>query len=179
VQALRADSQGILVGVGTVLSDDPSLRVHWELLDGRSGPSPMRIILDSNGRTPATAQVLDGRQPTAVATSVGCARTFPSHVQHLRFGERSVDLIALLGHLEGAGVRSLLVEGGGHVFSSFLSQGLFDEFTIYVAPVIIGGPTAPSVVAEGESADPLPLRRLRLRASRRVDDGILLEYVPA
>src|ERR1700683_5231537 len=64
-QWVRADGDAVLVGVGTVLLDDPSLRVHWEMIDRPAGKNPARVVVDSNGRTPPTARVLDGSAPTA------------------------------------------------------------------------------------------------------------------
>src|SRR5438034_11294932 len=74
VHALRAGSDAILVGVGTVLMDDPKLTVRREYAKGRS---PLRIVLDSEGRTPRGAQVLDGKAPTLIVTTEDCVRTFP------------------------------------------------------------------------------------------------------
>ncbi len=67
VQQLRAAVDAIVVGVGTVLLDDPSLRVHWELLGRPPGRNPTRVVLDSRGRTPAGARILDETAPTVVA----------------------------------------------------------------------------------------------------------------
>jgi len=176
VQALRADSDAILVGVGTVLADDPTLRVHWELLGRPPAREPMRIVLDSHGRTPTVARVLDGSQPTLVATSAGSERAFPPHVLRFAAGKDEVELPALLAHLNGTGVRSLLVEGGARVLASFLRSQLFDRMTVYVAPVVIGGSTAPPMVAGRETEGPDRAIRLRLESSERLGDGLLVRY---
>src|SRR5580658_1766342 len=91
VQQLRADLDAILVGVGTVVADDPSLRVHWDLLQRAPGREPLRVILDTQGRLPRTSKVLDGSQPTLVATSSACERVFPGSAEVVRFGETEVD----------------------------------------------------------------------------------------
>jgi 2,5-diamino-6-(ribosylamino)-4(3H)-pyrimidinone 5'-phosphate reductase len=176
VQRLRAELDAILVGVGTVIADDPSLRVHWDLLDRPPGREPLRVVLDSSGRTPGTAKVLDGRSPTLVATSAGCARSFPYPVEVVRVGREEVELTALLDELGRRGVRSVLVEGGAKVLASFLRAGLVDALTLYVAPVVIGGSTAPPMVGGAETFGPEGLVRLRRAAAEPLDDGFLLSY---
>jgi 2,5-diamino-6-(ribosylamino)-4(3H)-pyrimidinone 5'-phosphate reductase len=179
VQRLRADLDAILVGVGTVIADDPSLRVHWDLLDENPGSGPLRVVVDSRGRTPPTAKVLDGSQPTLVATAVDCGRAFPEGVEVLRTGQGHVELPDLLSRLPERGVRSVLVEGGARILASVVTGRLFDVLTVFVAPVIIGGPTAPPMVAVGEDPAGGPMSRLLLRRSQPMDGGVLLEYVPA
>ncbi|MCI4319321.1 MAG: dihydrofolate reductase family protein [Thermoplasmata archaeon] len=180
VHELRAASDGILVGVGTVVLDDPSLRVHWDLLQRTPARSPTRIVLDSNGRTPPQARVLDGSQATIVATAEECRREFPSSVTVLRAGARRVDLPRLLAALVDLGIHKLMVEGGSQVIGSFLLGGCVDRLTVYVAPVVIGDPTAPILATfpMGRS-DPAPVVPLRRLESRPLDDGTLLTYVPS
>jgi 2,5-diamino-6-(ribosylamino)-4(3H)-pyrimidinone 5'-phosphate reductase len=181
VHELRAASDGILVGVGTVVLDDPSLRVHWELLDRpAAAAAPWRIVLDSNGRTPATARILDGSQPTIVATAEECRRDFPAAVTVVRAGSGRVDLPRLLAQLVDRGIRKLMVEGGSQVIGSFLLAGCVDRLTVFVAPVVIGDPTAPILATfpMGRSA-PAPVVPLRRLDARPIDDGTLLTYVPA
>lgn len=185
VQRIRLAVDAILVGVGTVLADDPSLRVHRELLgedpsashDGaRSGP--LRVVLDSQGRTPPSAKVLDGRQPTVVLTAERSRRQFPTTVDTSAFGKTRVQLRPALRWLLRRGVRSLLVEGGSEVIASFLREGLVDRWTLYLAPVVIGGRTAPSLVSGGESPGPESVVGLTLRSVERLGEGLLLTLEP-
>lgn len=178
VQALRAGCDAILVGVGTVILDDPSLRVHWELLPGPQGADPLRVVLDTHGRTPPAARVLDSRQPTLVAVGSSCRRTFPAHVAVFRSPRPAVDLPALMEELRRRGVRRVLVEGGSQVIASYLRAGLVSRLTVYVAPVLIGGATAPTMMAGLETPDEQGAVPLTLEAVSRLDDGILLTYVP-
>jgi 2,5-diamino-6-(ribosylamino)-4(3H)-pyrimidinone 5'-phosphate reductase len=178
VQRLRADSDGIVIGVGTAIADDPSLRVHWELLGGAPGSPPARIVLDSAGRLPATSRLLDGSLPTIVAISERCAREYPAHVTTIVSGEEQVELGKLYQELHARGHRRLLVEGGARVLASALKPGLFDRFTIYVAPLIIGEQSAPPVVsgpAARRMEDVLPLDLL---AVDRLGAGYVASYGP-
>jgi len=179
VQRLRAGSDAILVGVGTVVKDDPSLRVHWELLGEPAGRNPMRIVVDASGRTPTNARVLDGSTPTIVATSERSTRTFPSHVKRLVAGKDRVDLRRLLSQLYDLGVRKLMVEGGAEILSSVLRDGLFDRFSVYYAPMIVGGATAPPMVSGTETTGPDDVAPLELIGLERLGTGYLATYAPA
>ena len=172
VHRLRAASDAIVVGVDTVLADDPKLTVKAEYA---RGGNPIRIVLDSNGRTPAGAHVLDGKAPTIVVTNSKCSRTFPN-AESIRCGVGRVDIGGLLKILSRRGIRNVLVEGGESVIWSFVSEGLADEVKIYVGSMVLGGrggptPAGGSGVTRIEDAIPLRLERVR-----RLGDGVLLEY---
>ena len=172
VHALRAHTDAILVGVGTVLADDPKLTVDPESASGRH---PLRIVLDSDGKTPETSKVLDGRAPTLIVTCADCTKTFPN-AEVFRAGADEVDLEALLDHLGSRGVRTLLVEGGSTVIWSFLRRGLADEVKVFVASRILGGHASPTL-AGGEGAHSLKETfPLHLERAERLGDGVLLEY---
>jgi 2,5-diamino-6-(ribosylamino)-4(3H)-pyrimidinone 5'-phosphate reductase len=178
VQQLRANADAILVGVGTVVKDDPSLRVHWDLLVQPEARSPTRVVVDSTGRTPPTARVLDGTVPTIVATSERSRRTFPAHVQTIVAGRVRVDLAELFVRLHERGIRRLMVEGGAEILSSVLRDELFDRFTVYFAPSLIGGATAPPVASGPETNGPEETVPLRLLALDRLGEGYVVTYGP-
>jgi 2,5-diamino-6-(ribosylamino)-4(3H)-pyrimidinone 5'-phosphate reductase len=178
VQWLRADVDGILVGIGTVLADDPSLRVHWELIDRPKGRTPARIVVDSNGRTPEGARVLDGSAPTILAVAERAERVFPPTVQVVRSGVERVDLTKLFAELQRRGMRKLLVEGGGEILASVLHAGLFDRLTVYVAPVTIGGESAPAMVRGPDAGPERPAVPMVFVSAEPIDDGVLLTYLP-
>jgi len=172
VHRLRAAVDAILVGVGTVLKDDPKLTVKSEYAKGRN---PLRVVLDSDGKVPESARVLDGSAPTLIVTSEECDRSFP-HSEVLRLGKDEVDLPALLGRLAARDVKTILVEGGSTVIWSFLREGLADELKVFVSSRVLGGHAAPTL-AGGQgitSLDEAP--RLRLERIERLGDGALLEY---
>ncbi|MGI0148196.1 MAG: 2,5-diamino-6-(ribosylamino)-4(3H)-pyrimidinone 5'-phosphate reductase [Thermoplasmata archaeon] len=172
VHRLRADVDAILVGVGTVLMDDPKLTVKSEYAKGRN---PLRVVLDSDGKIPEQAHVLDGSAPTLIVTSEESTREFP-HAEVLRCGKDEVDLALLLDRLASRGIKRILVEGGSTVIWSFLRQRLVDEVKVFIRSRVVGGHSAPTL-AGGQGAISLEDSiRLRLDRTERLGDGILLEY---
>jgi len=175
VHKLRASSDAIVVGIGTVLADDPKLTVKPEYAKGRN---PIRVILDSKGRTPSDSHVLDGKAPSIIFTNRRCNRTF-QNAEVIRCGDALVDLAGALGVLSKRGVKKVLVEGGEAVIWSFLREGLADDLRIFIGSLILGGKGGPTLaggsgVTRIDDAIPLKLRRLR-----KIGNGALLEYVPA
>lgn len=142
--ALRAAHDGILIGVGTLVADDPALTVRFW-----TGESPTPVVLDTRLRTPLTSRlVLAGQQrPVFFAcTDAGeedkrqRLEMLGARVLRLPACESGwVDLPALLRALDGAGVRRLMVEGGAKVLTSFLRAGLGDYAIVTIAPRILGG----------------------------------------
>ncbi len=166
---LRHSHDAILVGVGTVLADDPELSARLEGVDARQ---PLRVILDSKLRTPPTAKVAGPN--TLIATTrageVGQAET----VVLPGAADGRVELGPLLDELGRRGILSLLVEGGADVHASFFEAGLIDKVHVYVAPMVIGGRAAPSPVG-GEGVHLLAdAPRLREVDSTRIGDDLLI-----
>jgi riboflavin-specific deaminase-like protein len=140
---LRAAHQAILVGIGTVLADDPQLTVR--LVDGRS---PQPVVLDSALRTPPGSRLMqrgDARPwifTTAQSASSPQAQILVgagARVFAISRGAEHLDLSALLVELFQQGVTSLMVEGGARVLRAFLRAGLFDYALVTIAPVWVGG----------------------------------------
>lgn len=173
VHELRNSVDGILVGIGTVLTDDPKLTVKAKYVDDPKNPA--RIVLDSRGRTPPDAKVLNGEARTIIITAEECTKEFPN-AETVRCGSGRVDLQKALPILEGLGIRSILVEGGAEIIWSFLKSGLADEMYIFIGSMVIGGDTSPTP-AGGEGASSLEdTVELTLRNAEVIGDGILLEY---
>lgn len=164
VHRLRAEVDGVLVGVNTVIADDPSLLVKWHVADLPPGRQPARVVLDAALRTPPGARVLDGRARCLVVSPVGGAL---HGAEIVRADPR--DVRATLDALERAGLRSLLVEGGARTLASFLASGLWDRFTVYVAPRLLGEDAVPMVA--GDVGPPLPPARVE-----KLGDGALLTF---
>jgi diaminohydroxyphosphoribosylaminopyrimidine deaminase/5-amino-6-(5-phosphoribosylamino)uracil reductase len=146
---LRSRVDAVLVGVGTVLADDPRLTSHG------AGPDPWRVVLDSRLRTPRGAKLLSGGRAMIFTRSRG--RLPRGQTIRVPAGDGGLDLRAVLALLSQRGVRTLLVEGGPTVQASFLRAGLVDEASVYVAPKLIAG-----------SKDPNRAPRLRSPRLRRV-----------
>ena len=170
VKKLRGEVDAVLVGVGTVLSDDPHLTIKGEPYE----KNPIRVVLDSTGRTPESARVLDGKARTIIATVAECNHAW-RNADTIRVGEGRVDLQLLMKELDKLGVRRLLVEGGGEVIYSFFEEGLVDEYRVFVGSLVIGGREAPTP-ADGPGLDEARFQRLRLVSSEMLGDGVLLSY---
>jgi 2,5-diamino-6-(ribosylamino)-4(3H)-pyrimidinone 5'-phosphate reductase len=177
VHRLRNASDAILVGIGTVLSDDPSLLVKEKYV--RRPRRPLRIVLDSRGRTPARARVVSPGTPTLIAmASEPASRPWPPGVETVALGERGrVSILGLLEELDRRRIRRLLVEGGSDVIWSFLRERAVDRMNIYVGSLVIGGPGPTPAGGEGV-ARLEDAFRLRLARTRRLGDGVLLVYEP-
>jgi len=140
---LRAAHDAVLVGVQTVLADDPQLTVR---LPGRPIDQPLRVVLDSRLRTPPTAK-LSGEGTliltTVVPHAVGGAAV--ERVEADRDGRPAVD--AVLKALKRHGVGSVLIEGGGQVAASFIAADAVDALEWFRAPILLGGDGRPCVAA--------------------------------
>jgi diaminohydroxyphosphoribosylaminopyrimidine deaminase/5-amino-6-(5-phosphoribosylamino)uracil reductase len=157
---LRDENDAVLIGVGTVLRDDPALTVRH--VEGRN---PLRVVVDGTLRTPPGAAVLGPHGDGEAGTLIFCAHEAdPARLRALsRTGvqiipvashARGVDMTEVLKQLGARDVVRLLVEGGAHVHGTFLDLGLADRVAIFVAPTILGDATAPSFVA-GSGAETL------------------------
>lgn len=154
---LRANHDAILVGIGTVLSDDPQLTVRLV-----SGKNPQPIVLDSRLRIPPECQLLRRQNNKAW---VACAMTAEETRQTAllregielirlpRRGDRGLDLSALLEELWRRGIQAVMVEGGAKVLTSFLTERLADVAVITIVPRWLGGL---NVISRQRSADHLP-----------------------
>lgn len=152
VHCLRNRYSSILVGVNTVIKDDPELTTR---IEGVKGRNPVRIIVDSKGRIPNDAKVLDTSydRRTIIASTEDMTELKRKYLRSkgadiIITGKRNgkVDIKQLVQELGKRGIDSLLVEGGGTVAAAFLEDGLIDKVAIFLAPVIIGGKDAPTPV---------------------------------
>ncbi|MFP8952660.1 2,5-diamino-6-(ribosylamino)-4(3H)-pyrimidinone 5'-phosphate reductase [Natrialbaceae archaeon A-arb3/5] len=183
VDRLRADSDAVVVGVGTVLADDPRLTVKDDSLceqrleNGRP-KQPARVVVDSTGRTPADAAVLNEAARTYVcvgeAAPVDRRMELADRAELVTAGDDRVDLLRAFAALESEGLERIMVEGGGELIFSLFEAGLVDELRAFVGPTVIGGRDAPTL-ADGEGfVSEFPT--LSLKSVERIDDGALLTW---
>lgn len=150
VHHLRDISDGIMVGVGTVLNDNPSLTSRIE-----NGKNPVRIIVDSFARTPLNAKILnDGAAKTIIAVTENApaekvVKLKKSGAEIIFSGNLQVELNLLMQELINREITSVLLEGGGTLNFSMFRAGLVDKVFAFVAPKIIGGKTSLTPVAGG------------------------------
>lgn len=182
---LRSEVDAVLVGVGTVLADDPSVTARlgprFEQLAPRQ---PLRIVVDSRLRTPFKAQVLaqqDKAKTILATTAAGPAarrsalqkngiEILPLPSQHSR-----VSLLALLKQLGRRGITSLLVEGGSEINAAMLKAKLVNRIRLYMAPLLLGGQDAKGIIG-GKSPARLPgAIKLHRVVTRSVGDDIVVE----
>ncbi len=168
VKELRNSVGAILVGVGTVISDDPRLSPNEDVV---------RIVLDTNGRTPEDALVMKAPPRTLIALGPTASMDAPEGVivRNYPLDGDLVDIRMVLRDLGAMDIREMLVEGGGTVISEFLRRGLFDVLQVFVADRIIGGKAVS--LATGEGAFTMDdMVDLEFVESRRLDGGVLLVY---
>ncbi|MFO8132512.1 MAG: 2,5-diamino-6-(ribosylamino)-4(3H)-pyrimidinone 5'-phosphate reductase [Thermoplasmatota archaeon] len=175
VHRLRDGCDAILVGVGTVLTDDPKLTVKKKYVE--TARQPLRVVLDTRLRTPSDAAVMSDAAPTLIAT--GGPSFTRGTSEAVACGNGRVALPAVLSLLHERGVERLLVEGGGTVIYAFLKERLVDVMTVYVAPMVIGGAGTPTV-ADGDGAStPGDVVGLAFADAERLGDGLLLTLHPS
>jgi diaminohydroxyphosphoribosylaminopyrimidine deaminase / 5-amino-6-(5-phosphoribosylamino)uracil reductase len=146
---LRARAGAVIVGAGTAAADDPALTVR---LDGYEGRQPLRVLVDSSGRTPASRRLFDGEAPLLVATTerAGDAAAAWSaagaEVLTLPAGATGVSMPALIEALGAREVQDALIEGGPELAWTSIEEGVVDRLVLYLAPKLIGGRDAPGVL---------------------------------
>ena len=189
-QELRTRIDAIAVGVNTVLVDDPQLTARVQGSDGAerlAEQQPLRVVLDSQGRTPSDAKVLGCGASTLVATTAASSDAWRRQMESsgarvalLPVDDGRVDLPALLALLGQSNVLTLLVEGGGVLLGSFFDRGLVDKVHAVIAPMVIGGASAPTAVGgrgATRMADALRLRDVTVE--RLGEDMLITGYPPA
>jgi len=178
VHKLRDQVDGVLVGIGTVLKDDPMLTARI-----RGGRDPYRIILDSQLKIPEEAKVIGTRPTKAIIASTELApkdkieKLEKRGVKILIFDSKGgkINLKSCLSKLGEIGMMSLMVEGGSQVNGSFLDEGLIDKLLLFLSPKIMGDPQALGIFGgEGVSSiqEAIALKEMK---TRKVGKDILLE----
>jgi 2,5-diamino-6-(ribosylamino)-4(3H)-pyrimidinone 5'-phosphate reductase len=186
VDRLKAGCDAVMVGIGTVLADDPSLTVKADECRQRRksrgvDEHPARIVIDSTARIPLDASILHkGEGKRIVAVSV---RADPRRVTALQkiatvivAGENTVDLPAVMNQLGVMGIQRVMVEGGGTLIAGLLADGLVDEIYSFIGNIIIGGKDAPTLADGAGFVSETDFCRLTLLEASRMENGILLHW---
>ena len=184
VDVLRSTCDAVLVGVGTVLADDPHLTVddpdlRTERRERGKTAHPARVVTDSHARTPPESRILDDAATTYLlvcedAPEERLSRLRDTDARIVTAGDERANLGRAFATLTESGIDRLLIEGGGEVLFSAFEADLIDELSVFVGPVVIGGRDAPTL-ADGEGfVEKFP--KLELESVERLDDGVLLEY---
>ena len=187
VDRLKAGCDAVMVGIGTVLADNPSLTVKGvecreHRRDRGADVHPVRIIVDSAARTPLDAKILhkeEGKRIIAVSAEADPARVaaLKRYATVIAAGTGNVDLVRLLDTLGGMGIRRVMVEGGGTLIEGLVRAGLVDEIYTYIGNIIIGGKDAPTL-ADGEGfAKESDFRCLTLIEAKKMGCGVLLHWL--
>ena len=184
VHELRKECDGIMVGIGTVLADDPRLTVHK--IDAMPEDNPVRIVVDSKCRTPIDARITNSDAKTIIAVANEYKddlkrsekyETFKNRgVKFFFSGDERVDLVALMSYLHEEGIDKLMLEGGSTLNFSMIKAGLIDEISICVAPMVVGGANAKTFF-DGEGFDTMDEAvKLELIDYYSLEKDLILKY---
>lgn len=180
---LRAQSDAVMVGSGTILADDSHLTVRYggKLADKQ----PLRVVVDTHARTPLDAHVVDGSAPTLIACgddaepdALDRLREVVEVVVLARSADGRVDLGVLLRELYRRDVRSLLLEGGPALAGAFVDERCIDRVVAYLAPALIGGDGTPALAGAGALSIEKAWR-LQIDDVRRIGPDLRIEARPA
>jgi 2,5-diamino-6-(ribosylamino)-4(3H)-pyrimidinone 5'-phosphate reductase len=180
VHRLREEMDAIMVGINTVLEDDPRLTVHK--ISANSKDNPVRVVVDSKARTPPEYRIFSPEAPTIIAVSneaplekiIALEKECKAEV--ITCGDKQVDLGCLMDQLGNKGIKTLMLEGGSTLNYSMLSAGLVNEVIVCIAPMIAGGTRAKTLV-DGNGVDYMKdAFRLKFKKSYKLGEDLIVEY---
>lgn len=185
VDQLRATSDAVMVGIGTVLADDPSLTVKSAQRKAERKAkglkeNPIRVVIDSQARTPIDADIFkkgEGQRIVVISSSAPYERVeaLMTKARVIISGESKVDLPDAMEQLHSLGIRRLMIEGGATINWAMLSSGLVDEIYTFVGNIIIGGKASPTLV-DGEGFADTSTLPLELISAENIEAGVLLKW---
>lgn len=179
VHQIRKNSDAIMVGINTVLVDDPRLTVHK--ISSNPSDNPLRVVIDSKARTPLDARILNNDAPTVIAVSkkapMSKVEKLREKVEVIICGDNQVDLEELMKKLKIKGINTLMLEGGSTLNFSMFEHNLIDEVKVCIAPMIVGGKNAKTLV-DGDGFDFMASAiKLELKKSYNLGKDLILEYI--
>ncbi len=184
VHKLRREVDGIMVGINTVIEDNPRLTVHK--IDANSEDNPVCIVVDSKCRTPIASRITNKDAKTIIAGANSYKYDFLVSDRHANLtkrgidfffsGDKRVDLTALMNHLYKKGIKTLMLEGGSTLNFSMIKEGLIDEIRICIAPFVVGGKDSHTLF-DGDGFDTMDEGvDLELFDSFNLNDDLILQY---
>ncbi|AEK20369.1 hypothetical protein MMMIC1C10_03790 [Methanococcus maripaludis] len=182
VHEIRKEVDAIMVGIGTVLKDDPRLTVHK--INASPKDNPLRIVVDSNLKIPLTARVLNKDAKTIIATTTPISDEKEEKIRKLnemgiivlQAGVQKVDLRKIMNEIYKMGINKILLEGGGTLNWGMFKENLINEVRVYIAPKVFGGASSPTYVDGNGFKNVEECTKLELKNYYPLDDGIVLEY---
>jgi len=180
VHRLRKDMDAIMVGINTVLADDPRLTVHK--ISSQLEDNPIRVVVDSKARTPPGYRILNPDAPTIIAVSHQAPQKRIKSLEEgettevIVCGDEQVDLNCLMEKLGEKGIKTLMLEGGSTLNYSMFQAGLVNEVRVCIAPLIAGGVQAKTLV-DGEGVDYMnDAFQLKFKKSYNLGKDIIVKY---
>ncbi|MCL2475643.1 2,5-diamino-6-(ribosylamino)-4(3H)-pyrimidinone 5'-phosphate reductase [Candidatus Bathycorpusculum sp.] len=178
LHSIRASVDAVVVGVGTVLADDPTLTVR-----DVEGKNPLRVVLDSKAQTPLTAKIANTNQAsTLIATTTQASKEKIKALKNKNIevfisnSEKTVNLQELVEALKSRGVRKVLVEGGAEVRWSFFEANLVDELFVWIMPYVWGGKEAPTLVDGQGFLGAQEAKKLKLKSTEHIEGLTVLWF---
>lgn len=188
VHEIRKKADGIMVGIGTVLADDPRLTVHK--IPSSKSDNPIRVVVDNKARTPidfrilnddadtiiAVGSICDENNPNSDEDAVSRAKAISQKADVFYSSKTPVDLVEFMDYLYSKGIRTLMLEGGSTLNFSMIKDNLIDEVRICIAPMIAGGRDAKTFF-DGEGFDYMKdAVKLELIKSYSCGKDFVMEY---
>ena len=188
VHEIRKKADGIMVGIGTVLADDPRLTVHK--IPSSKSDNPIRVVVDNKARTPIDFRILNDDADTIIAVGSICdennpdsdedavsrAKAISQKADVFYSSKTPVDLVEFMDYLYSKGIRTLMLEGGATLNFSMIKDNLIDEVRICIAPMIAGGRDAKTFF-DGEGFDYMrDAVKLELIKSYSCGKDFVMEY---
>ncbi len=183
VHELRKEVDGIMVGINTVLTDDPKLTVHK--IDSKKSDNPIRVIVDNMARTPLKSRILNDDAKTIIAVSNRIRKDNVALERCEKISKTAdifyskdypVNLTELMSYLYSKNIKTLMLEGGSTLNFSMIKENLIDEIKVCIAPMIVGGKYAKTLF-DGDGFDFMKEAiNLELKNRYQLGNDLVLEY---